>query len=507
MRALAALRRSIFVAHFGIAGDARVPGGAGVNQMRESDMAPCRNRRRIADHHTCCFDRPSMLLFRAKSKSRDRSHMTNWTQAKGPGEPPKSNAITDVACPFCGLVCDDLELARDEKGLHVTKNGCERAVAGFERNVDGAKPQVDGRDVDLATAIQAATELIRTSSLPLYGGLGTDVDGIRAVMSLADKSGGVVDHALSEAQYRNFRVLQTRGWITSTLTETRNRADVIIVVGSDVHKLHPRFFERIVNVEQSLFWEAPPKRTVVFIGKGLDPSGAKGPRIGEVITLPCELDRVGEIIGALAAEVRGTPVTQDTVAGVAIADIRALAERCQAAAYPVFIWAPPSLAFPNADLVVSMVSDLVKDLNVKGRAAGLALGGNEGSVTAGAVSAWQSGYPLRVSFASGKPDYDFLRYAIPRMLASGEGDLLVWLASFSPDLGPPATKIPTVVLGTPGLKLPSPPAVFIPIGTPGADHAGRIIRVDNVVSLPLRNLGRSSLPKASDIFAAIELAL
>ena len=28
-----------------------------------------------------------------------------------------------------------------------------------------------------------------------------------------------------------------------------------------------------------------PKRTVVFIGKGLDRSGAKGSRIGEVVTL------------------------------------------------------------------------------------------------------------------------------------------------------------------------------------------------------------------------------
>jgi len=433
--------------------------------------------------------------------------MTNWTQAKGPGETPKSNAITDVACPFCGLVCDDLEIVRDDNGLHVVKNGCEKAIAGFDRNVDGAKPQVDGRDVDIGTAIQAATALIRKSSLPLYGGLGTDVDGIRAVMALADKSGGVVDHALSEAQYRNFRVMQTRGWIMTTLTEARNRADVIIVVGSDIQKLHPRFFERIVNVDESLFSETPPKRTVYFIGKGLDQSAVKGPRIGEIITLPCEIDRVGEVIGALAAEIKGTPVTHDTVAGIPIADIRALAERCQSSAYPVFVWAPPSLAFPNADLVVSTVSDLVKDLNVKGRAAGLALGGNEGSISAAAVASWQSGYPLRVSFASGKPDYDFLRYSIPRMLANGEGDVLVWLASFTPDLGPPATKIPTVVLGTPGLKLPNPPAVFIPVGTPGADHAGRIIRVDNVVSLPLRNLGRSNLPKASDIFAAIELAL
>ncbi len=100
--------------------------------------------------------------------------------------------------------------------------------------MDGAKPQIDGRDVDLETAMRAATDLIRASKLPLYGGLGTDVDGIRAVMALADKTGGVVDHALSEGQYRNFRVLQTRGWVMTTLTETRNRADVIIVVGTDI---------------------------------------------------------------------------------------------------------------------------------------------------------------------------------------------------------------------------------------------------------------------------------
>lgn len=433
--------------------------------------------------------------------------MTNWTQATGPGDAPKSNAITDVACPFCGLVCDDLELARDETGLKVTKNGCEKAVAGFERKVDGAHPQVDGRDVDLDTAIRAATELIRKSSLPLYGGLGTDVDGVRAVMALADKSGGVVDHALSEGQYRNFRVLQSSGWITTTLTEARNRADVIVVVGSDLHKLHPRFFDRIVNVEASVLFEQPPKRTVVFIGKGLDQSAVKGPRIGEIITLSCDLDRVGEIAAALAAEVKGAPLSHDNIAGVPIAEIRSLAERCQKAAYPVFVWAPPSLNFPNADLAVATVSDLVKALNIKGRAAGLALGGNEGAVSAGAVSSWQSGFPLRVSFASGKPHYDPLRYAIPRMLADGEGDLLIWLASFTPDLGPPAAKCPSIVLGTPGLKLPNPPAVFIPVGTPGADHAGRIIRVDNVVSLPLRNLGRSNLPRAADILAAIELAL
>ncbi len=53
----------------------------------------------------------------------------------------------------------------------------------------------------------------------------------------------------------------------------------------------------------------------------------------------------------------------------------------------------------------------------------------------------------------------------------------------------------------------STPDVYIPIGTPGADHEGRIVRCDNVVSLPLRDLNRAELPKLADILADIELAL
>jgi formylmethanofuran dehydrogenase subunit B len=83
----------------------------------------------------------------------------------------------------------------------------------------------------------------------------------------------------------------------------------------------------------------------------------------------------------------------------------------------------------------------------------------------------------------------------------------VWIASISPELSPPKTDLPTIVLGTPGLKLAKEADVFIPVGTPGVDHAGRLVRVDNVVSLPLKNLGRADLPIAADVLAAIVAAL
>ena len=433
--------------------------------------------------------------------------MPSSNARKAKGERASSELFENVTNPFCGTLPDDLTVERTDKGLKVLKNGCAKSVAGFERKLPPASPQVKGKDVDLAKAIQEAAKLIGKAALPLYGGLATDVEGMRATMALAERSGGIVDHALSEAQYRNFKILQTTGWITTTLTEARNRADLFIIAGSDIHKLHPRFFETIVSPPDSMFDVTAPKRTVVFIGKGLDRSGAKGARVGEVITLGCKDEQAAELVALLRARLRGFRVKPPKLEGVTLAEIDALAERCRGAKYGVVVWAPPSLNFPFAELAVEQFAGLVKDLNQTIRFAGLSLGGAEGATTAGAVCTWISGYPLRVSYASGAPDYDPYRWAIGRMLKEGEGDLLVWIASISPDLVPPPAKMPTIVLGTPGLALTEPPSVFIPVGTPGVDHAGRLVRVDNVVTLPLKDLGRADLTPVADVLSAIEAAL
>lgn len=418
-----------------------------------------------------------------------------------------ANHFENVACPFCGILCDDLEIGHSGDGLKVLKNGCVKSVAGFERPHSVPAPQIDGKDVSLDEAVTAAARLIKDSRLPIFGGLGTDVDGVRAAIALAEKGGGIVDHALSEGQYRNFRVMQSTGWVMTTLTEARNRADLFIVAGSDIHKHHPRFFERIVCNEASMFADDPPKRTVVFLGDQLDQSAVKGKRIGEVLSLPVQPDRIAEILDAMRALNKGGTVSGDSVGGLPRAAIDDLLARCKAASYGVIVWAPPSLAFPNADLTVQAISEFIKEINLTSRFAGLSLGGHDGATSAGAVCTWQSGFPLRVSFASGKPDYDPDRYSAKRLLDEKEGDLLLWLSSFSPNIAEPETDVPTIFMGAPGIKPRRTPKVYIPVGTPGIDHAGAMVRVDNVVSLPLKQLRRSTLPRAADVLEKIEAAL
>lgn len=423
-------------------------------------------------------------------------------------EPSKEARFRSVACPFCGLHCDDLTVRNDSQRLTIEANGCPRAAAGFEKIVPAAKPRIDGREVPLEAAVKRAAELIGDARLPLFGGLGTDVEGMRAMMALADRAGGVVDHVLSAAQYRNVGVLQQRGWIMSTLTETRNRADIVVIVASDLSTLHPRFVERIISPAETMFGEPGAKRTVVLLGKGMPKSAVTGARIGEVIDIDCAPADVPAVLAALRAALHDAPAATDHVGGVPVSRIASLAERFRASPYSVFVWAPQALTFDGGDLAVHIVADIVRDLNKTTRAAGLSLGGNDGIASAASVCSWQSGYPLRVSFASGAPVFDSLRFEVRRMLADGEGDLLVWVASFGPDPAPPPpTSLPTIVIGAPGIALAGTPAVYIPVGTPGLDHSGRLVRCDNVVSLPVRKLRSLGLASVGEVAGAITAAL
>lgn len=413
-----------------------------------------------------------------------------------------------VACPFCGLHCDDLAVSVSSAKLQVVANGCERAKAGFERQIPQSAPQIGGRDVSLDDAIREAAGRLKAARLPLFGGLGTDVEGMRALMSLADRAGGVLDHALSDAIYHNTGVLQTKGWFMSTLTETRNRADLMIIVGADLASEHPRFFERIASPGEVMF-EQSAKRTIVLIGCGTRAAAhISGNRIGDVVDIACPPDAIPQVLGALRAVLKDMPHTAPPPAGISRDALAGLAERCRKASYGVVVWAPQTLTFDGADLAVQMMSDIVRDMNKTTRFAGLSLGGSDGAASAASVCSWQSGYPLRVSFASGAPKYDPYRFELSRMLESGEGDLLVWVSTFGPEpSGPPATGLPTIVIGTPGLALAKPPDVFIPVGTPGLDHTGRLVRCDGVVSLPLKALRKSPHPRVQDVAAGIEAAL
>jgi formylmethanofuran dehydrogenase subunit B len=426
--------------------------------------------------------------------------MENFTQAA---------TVESVTCPFCGLLCDDLAVDRDAAGsLNVSKNGCQKSVTFFGRLPRAPSPRIAGKPAELKDAIAKAAEILDNANLPLIAGLGTEVQGMRAVMSLADKSGATLDHMNSNGFMRNIQVVQNSGWQITTLTEVRNRVDLLVIVGTDIVSVFPRFFERVVWNKESMFGQDTSAREVVYLGgRDIDTSAGIAPDGRKPDVLPCDLERTPDVIAALRALVSGKKLHAAEVAGIKMADLEKLALRLIAASYSVVAWAAAPLNFPHAELTVQNIAELVKTLNKTTRSSGLPLGGIEGDMNANQVCTWISGYPMRTSYARTWPEHDPVHFSTDRLLSSGEADALFWVSSFNPDRTPPATGLPTVVFGHPGIKLECEPDVFIPVGMPGADHKGIMFRTDNVVSLPLVQLRASVLPSLSDVLNAIEQAL
>lgn len=416
---------------------------------------------------------------------------------------PAANAGT-LACPFCGLACDDLRVESGADGQPALSNGCERARSAFAAAfaTPPGRPLIAGQPATLEQAVARAAGLLAAARAPLFAGLATDVNGMRATLALADRCGAVLDHLGGDALFRNLLVLQDSGWMTATLTEVRNRADLIVLIGSQTLERFPRLLERVLLPPEALF--SPPKdRTLVLLGPwgaGSLPTELQAVR---PTTIPCALDDLAGCLGLLRALIAGRPARADGVPGVAGPALESLAERLRGARYAVLCWSAAELELAHGELTVQTAVELVRDLNRRTRAAALPLAGTLGDVTANQVCTWQTGYPLRSGRRHERLDYQPALYRYRDLLVRGECDLLLWIQALPCADPPPATDRPTVVLGHPGIALDSTPEVYVPVGLPGLDHPGHWYRSDSVCPLPLGQVRRLGLPSVAQVLGAL----
>lgn len=418
-----------------------------------------------------------------------------------------SNAETDtrhhnVPCPFCGLLCDDLGVDLAGGSVEVRTGGCSRGAEGFRKAAQASRrftnPTIAGEPASLEAATAEAAGILARSRFPLFAGLGTEGHGIRAALQLADRLGGAVDHLRAGPLLNQVRALQDNGGITTTLSELRNRADLVVLLGTPLHDRVPRLYERFIRPEEGLLPDRLARRRVVALGQPEAPAARRA--IDE--TLSCPREGLGEGVAALRALVNGHALQSREVAGIDREALGRLADRLRRADYAVVAWDAEAASPPNGDLLVDAVFALIRDLNRTTRCAGLPLGGGDGDSTALQASTWQTGFPLRVRFRGGQPEFT-PKGSTEGLLARGEADSLVWISAFDDGAAPPATDVPTVALARGSMAFDKPPAVAIPVGTPGVDHGGPLFRCDGSVSLPLRALLPGRVPSVAEVLGRI----
>lgn len=403
-------------------------------------------------------------------------------------------------CPFCGLLCDDLQIGREGGATRYARNACSKATQALAAVLASASPSIHGKPATLEAALDAAAQVLRAARRPLLAGLGTDVAGMRAALALGERCGAVLDHLHGSAMGRQVRVLQSRGLTLTTLSEVRNRADLVLLLGVDLNADFQRFAERCLAPEDTLDPARRQRRRVFHLGpKGTAPKDCPVP----ITALPCPTEQLPAHFDLLRAQMLGRPVRAESRV---LRMLKPLLDALAHAEYTVVAWAPGQLPAQAADLLIASACEFVAAINKTRRAAGLSLGGNDGGQSALACSTWTTGYPLPVSYAGEALEHDPLRFDTPRLLAGGEVDALLWLSSFS-DRPPPDTALPRIVLGTAGSAAPARNAICIPIGTPGIDHTGQLLRSDGVVALPVQALIDRRLPSAAHVLDALRARL
>ena len=415
--------------------------------------------------------------------------------------------IKEVPSPFCGIGTDDLTIQVDGVSLKVTENGCAINTPAFEQAITDTSPRVQGKEVSLDEAVTQAAELLRNTNQPVFGGCATDVNGMRALLSLADRSGAVVDNINFTGARRNILAMQDSGWMNTTLAELKNRCDLLLIVGTDLEGFAPRFFERYLWNAESMFLDDTSQRNVVYLGKAPSGDASTSPNGKKAKVLECADADLPEVVALLRALIKGNQVLVESVGGIAVSELQSLTDQLQSATYGVVTWAAGALDFSQAELTVQSICEFVKDLNANTRCSGFPLGGKEGDQTANQVCGWTTGYPARTRFSSGFPEYDPFLNDVDFLLSESEADALLWVQAFNAELTPPDTDEPTIVLGRSGMTFAKEPDVFIPIGTPGIDHLGHAYRLDNVVAIRLKKLRDSGLPSTAEVLTAIEQAL
>jgi formylmethanofuran dehydrogenase subunit B len=402
----------------------------------------------------------------------------------------KTNTITaacTVTCPSCGLLCDDVLLENNNNKIKVLNTSCKKSIAFFEQPLNDTTPLIKGKPVSLQQAVAHAAKLLKTSQQPLFAGLSTDVQGFRAVYNLAQITNGSLQHVNAQSNARNLKVLQSTGWQTTTLTEVKNRADVIVCFG-DIATHNPRFFERFIDID-GLFIKAK-NRQVILINDATNNGIINSDALEGSWILGCRASDMPSITIALRALVAGKTLKATEIAGITISDLQKIADKLKAAKYAVLAWVAKDLDFPHAELTIQNITETVAILNQSasnhsGRAAGLPLGGSDGDTTANNANTWLSGFALNDD-------------AI-------EHDLMIWVNSLDGEKWPPTTKY--IVLGNCNYIYNKMNEVFIPIATPGLDCGGTMFRIDSSVILPLKKVRENALPTLAEVVSEIEKLL
>lgn len=397
--------------------------------------------------------------------------------------------ITDVVCPYCGCLCDDLEIEVEDGRIVDTYNSCRISHTKFSKFIEedrrASEPMIkengEFKSVDLEEAIDESARLLRESDYPVaYGWSSTSCEAQELGVELVEELGGIMDNTSSVCHGPTILAEQGVGYSGCTLGQVKNRADLIIYWGCNPSHAHPRHLSRYTRYPRGFFTRSGERdRKMVTI----DIRKTDTAKISDKF-IQVNPDEDYELLGALRTVIKDGDIP-DEVAGVPAEEIKSLAEdmvNCDFGA--VFFGLGLTMSrgkYANVDNAIC----LVRDLNAHTKFTIMPMRGHFNVAGANKVTCWEARFPFAVDFARGYPRYGPGENSVVDALSNEEVDAALIVASDPASTLPSYAlehykNIPSITIDPHFSQTAKLSDVFIPSAATGIETGGTAYRMDGV---------------------------
>lgn len=394
--------------------------------------------------------------------------------------------LKDVVCPFCGCLCDDIEVEVENNEIINVKNACGISRSKFLNHNKNrlSSPKIKGEASSMEDALDRTSEILVNSKRPLiYGLSSTECKAISRCIELAEICGGVVDNTSSVCHGPTILALQQVGESKATLGEIKNRADLVVFWGSNPSEAHLRHIIRYSAMPEGLYVSGRKDRYIVSV----DVRRTRTAKFSdEFIKIDPNSDF--ELLLALRAAVRGYELTCDEVAGINSDVIEKLADRMKKTRFGIIFFGLGLTQSDGKHMNIDAAVGLVQELNQHTKFLLTPMRGHFNVSGANTVTTWQTGYPYAVDFSRGYPRYNPGEYTAVDLLFRNEADAALIVASDPASTFPfkaasNLANIPVITLDPKNTPTTMISEVALPVATAGLEAEGTAYRMDGV---PLR---------------------
>jgi formylmethanofuran dehydrogenase subunit B len=413
--------------------------------------------------------------------------------------------VENVTCPFCGVVCDDLEITVEDGEITEAKRGCVLGRYTFlKHNDERATLRLNGEPATLDQCVEEAVDILDRADFPLiYGLASTECNAQRKAVEIADLIGATIDTTSSVCHSPTLQAIQHMGDSTCTVGEIKNRSRLLIFWGCNPAESHPRHFSRYSVTPTGMFVpEGRKGRYVVNVDVRKTPSARAADLFIQV-----EPGADYEVLTVLRALVNGRPVDVDAVGGVKVEVLRDLAQRMKSVKFGSLFWGMGLTMSRGRHMNIFAMLALARDLNQYTKFTASPMRGHGNVVGAAMVMTFSTGYPFAVNLGRGYPQYSPGEFSSVDVLARGEADAALIVAAdavgnFPGRASEYLKKIPVIAIDPKESMTTRAARVVIPTAIAGIQAGGIVYRMDGI-PLPLTQILESQYPSDLEVLSRI----